>query len=312
MSLSWYECCKEDGIAPTNTQGEGTMWRKIALFSVVCLLFGVMSFGSEQYVSEDQMASVKSELELLESELQDSALGSDETFVEALDDLRNELVYLEVKMRKHHEKGGAGTGVTVSELEELGDGLAKFRADVQIALRGDASSEAYGTLPAGTLFNVRLLESLSTATARQGDHFSASVIDAVVEDGIVVIPRGALLEGVVESADRPEGRTDRTARLILAFDGIEIEGRSVPLTATVVSASEKMETGLGDEKAKIGLGAGVGAVLGAIFGGKKGALAGIIIGGSGAVLATEGKDVDLPRGTVLELRLDRDLKIPTT
>lgn len=286
------------------------MWRTIALFSVVSLLFGAMTFGSEQFVGEDQIASVKSELELLEAELQDSALGSDETFVEALDELRNELVYLEVKMRKHHEKGGAGTGVTVAELEELSDGLAKLRTDIERALRGDAFSEEDGTLHAGTLFKVRLLESLSTTTARQGDRFSASVIDAVVEDGIVVIPRGSLLEGVVESADRPEGRTDRTARLILAFDGIEIEGRTVPLTATVVSASEKMETGLGDEKAKIGVGAGVGAVLGAIIGGKKGALAGIIIGGSGAVLATEGKDVDLPRGTVLELRLDRDLEIP--
>jgi hypothetical protein len=100
--------------------------------------------------------------------------------------------------------------------------------------------------------------------------------------------------------------------LILAFDTIEIDGRSFPLTATVVDASAKMKTGIGDEKTKIGVGAGVGAVLGAIIGGKKGALAGIILGGSGAILATEGKDVDLPRGTVLELRLDRDLELPTT
>jgi hypothetical protein len=287
------------------------MWRTIVLLSIVGLL-GNVTMASEHFVSEDQITAVESDLELLEAELQDSALGSDETFVEAIDELRNELVYLKVKTRKHQERGGVGTGVTVSELEELSEGLAKYRKDLQAALRGDASTESYGTLPAGTLFSVRLLESLSTATSQQGDRFSATAVDAVVEEGYVVIPRGATLEGVVESADRPEGRTDRTARLILAFDEIEIEGRSVSLTATVVSASEKMETGLGDEKAKIGVGAGVGAVLGAIIGGKKGALAGIIIGGSGAVLATEGKDVDLPRGTVLELRLDRDLKFPTT
>jgi hypothetical protein len=71
-----------------------------------------------------------------------------------------------------------------------------------------------------------------------------------------------------------------------------------------------METGLGDEKAKMGVGAGIGAVLGAVIGGKKGALAGLVLGGSGAILATEGKDVELPRGTILQLQLDRDLVLP--
>ena len=33
-------------------------------------------------------------------------------------------------------------------------------------------------------------------------------------------------------------------------------------------------------------------------------VAGILIGGGGTVLATEGKDVDLPTGTVLRVRLD--------
>ena len=36
----------------------------------------------------------------------------------------------------------------------------------------------------------------------------------------------------------------------------------------------------------------------------KGALAGILIGGGGTIAATEGKDVELPPGTVLRVRLD--------
>ncbi len=51
-------------------------------------------------------------------------------------------------------------------------------------------------------------------------------------------------------------------------------------------------------------------MLGAVLGGKKGAVAGIILGGSGAVLATEGKNVELDRGTMLTLRLDRALDLP--
>ena len=51
-------------------------------------------------------------------------------------------------------------------------------------------------------------------------------------------------------------------------------------------------------------------MLGAVLSGKKGAVAGIILGGSGAVLATEGKNVELDRGTMLTLRLDRALDLP--
>jgi hypothetical protein len=41
----------------------------------------------------------------------------------------------------------------------------------------------------------------------------------------------------------------------------------------------------------------------------KGAVTGILIGGSGVVLATEGKDVDLPVGSVLRVRFDSDVPL---
>jgi hypothetical protein len=41
-----------------------------------------------------------------------------------------------------------------------------------------------------------------------------------------------------------------------------------------------------------------------MIGGLKGALAGILIGGGGVIAATEGKDVELPAGTILRVRLD--------
>ena len=36
----------------------------------------------------------------------------------------------------------------------------------------------------------------------------------------------------------------------------------------------------------------------------------VILGGSGAILATEGKDVELPRGTILNIMLDREVSLP--
>ena len=60
---------------------------------------------------------------------------------------------------------------------------------------------------------------------------------------------------------------------------------------------------------RIGTGAGVGAIIGGILGGFKGALAGILIGGGGTIAATEGKEVELPQGTVLRVRFDSPVHI---
>ena len=86
-----------------------------------------------------------------------------------------------------------------------------------------------------------------------------------------------------------------------------MHGRTYPIHGTVEQALEN--EGYKGDAAKIGAGAGVGAILGAILGGGKGALAGILIGGGGVLAATEGKDVDLPAGTVLRVRLDSDLHL---
>ena len=53
----------------------------------------------------------------------------------------------------------------------------------------------------------------------------------------------------------------------------------------------------------------MGAIIGGILGGVKGALAGILIGGGGTIAATEGKEVELPQGAVLRVRLDSPAQI---
>ena len=267
---------------------------------LICSLMATAILAADRFVSAEDLANVEAELAQLESEL----AGNNSS---TLEELQEELVYLKVKAKKHRTAGNEGTGVTTQELEQLRYRIAQVHDELTVKAE---SSEYESTLPVDSQFDVRLMESLSTATALQGDRFTAVTVFPVSYLGEVLIPEGATLHGVVELVDRPESRTDRGAKLVLACDRIEFEGRSYALTATVVGASEKMETGLGDEKAKMGVGAGIGAVLGAVIGGKKGAVAGIVLGGSGAILATEGKDVELPRGTILQLQLDRDLVLP--
>ena len=81
-----------------------------------------------------------------------------------------------------------------------------------------------------------------------------------------------------------------------------VNGRNYPIRGTVTQALES--EGVRGEVGKIGTGAGVGAIIGGILGGFKGALAGILIGGGGVIAATEGKEVDLPPGTILRVSLD--------
>jgi hypothetical protein len=244
--------------------------------------------------------SLEAELAALESEIGLSGPLSPDDRVRA-ESIREEATYLRIKSRKHRESGSSGTGLTSEEVSLLRTEIARFRDDL------DAADVV--ELPADTVFAAKLLDFVSSETAEAGDRIEAVTFLPVTLRGADVIPAGSSLFGVVELVDRAS-RTDRTARLVLAFDRIEIEGKSQSITATVVGASEDLATGVSSEKKKLGVGAGVGSVLGAVLGGGTGALAGAILGGTGILFATEGKDVELPPGTMLQLRLDRPLRVP--
>jgi hypothetical protein len=109
------------------------------------------------------------------------------------------------------------------------------------------------------------------------------------------------MRGVVRTVDKAS-RTDRKGSLTVSFDQVTISNRTYPMRGTVTQALES--AGVRGEAARIGTGAGVGAIIGGIIGGVKGALLGVLIGGGGTIAATEGKDVTLPPGTILRVRLD--------
>jgi uncharacterized membrane protein len=67
--------------------------------------------------------------------------------------------------------------------------------------------------------------------------------------------------------------------------------------------------GIRDEVGTAGGGAGVGAVIGGLLGGVKGAVLGAVIGAGGAIAATEGKDIHLPAGSILRIRLDSPVNV---
>ena len=235
-----------------------------------------------------------------------------------LDDARDEATYLRVKLRKHE-------AITRSEYADVRDRIENIRSRA----RGEASG-AYSTpggtrsgestapsgtvrtqtpneVPVGTEFDVRLQNALSSATAQVEDKFEATtLVDLRDQNNRVLVPAGSVMRGVVSSVNKA-GRIERKGSMTVAFDRVTLKGRSTPMRATVTQAIES--EGIKGEKGKIGIGAGAGAILGAILGGAKGALAGVLIGGGGTIAATEGKDVELPAGTVLRVRLDSPLDV---
>ena len=241
----------------------------------------------------------------------DSALAS--RLETELDDLRDETIYLKVKLRKNET-------IPRTEYFEMRDRIDNVRSQARGTNRpasGSSSSSAGAAssrqssgprmdIPVGTELDVRLQQSLSSATAAVEDRFEATTLVDLKDGDRTMIPAGSVLRGVVSSVTKTS-RLERKGSLTLAFDQVRVNGREYPIRATVTQAIES--EGIKGEAGKIGAGAGVGMIIGGILGGVKGALAGILIGGGGTIAATEGKDVELPAGTVLRVRIDSGLNL---
>jgi hypothetical protein len=165
------------------------------------------------------------------------------------------------------------------------------------------------TVPTGTTVPVALETALSSAANSVEDPVSARTREAVLIDGIVVIPAGSELRGHVTSA-RASGKVKGRAALALRFTELNARGE----LHDIVSAPFVYEAGstVGDDAAKIGIGAAAGAVIGGIAGGGRGAAVGSAIGGgagTAVVVATPGDEVELASGTVLQLRLEEPLTL---
>ena len=236
-----------------------------------------------------------------------------------LDAATDEATYLKVKIQKNEP-------IARSEYADMRDRIENIRnrargeADSRTAPaptpypndsrypdEGTPRSQNPNEIAVGTEFDVRLQNALSSKTSQVEDRFEATtMVDLRDASGRVLVPSGSLMRGIVSSVNRAT-RTDRKGSLAVSFDRVTIHGRSYPIRATVSQALES--EGIMGEKGKIGIGAGAGAILGAILGGGKGALAGILIGGGGTILATEGNDVELPSGSVLRVRMDAPLAL---
>ena len=112
-----------------------------------------------------------------------------------------------------------------------------------------------------------------------------------------------------------ENKGDKTGKLTLTPTEVAIAGRSYPIVASAEALDRQLQdrkTNAGDV-AKVGVGTAAGALVGRVIGGNtKGAVIGGIIGGAVGTqraIETQDRDVVVPAGSRVELRLQGGLVI---
>lgn len=297
-----------------------TFMIRTALAAVVALSLAG-SAAAQQSVTQTDIQRLEDSVSQAEREISRMP-ASDSTRAsrlrDELDDLRDEVIYLRVKLRKERT-------VTRAEYADVRDSIedVRSRARGDVAPRSSSAPPASTPAPAstrsqpqntgsanevptGTELDVRLQNSLNSGTTQVEDRFEGTTLVDLNVNGRVLIPAGSVMRGVVTSVE-PGTRTNRTAKMTVSFDQVTVNGRAYPMRATVTEAIKG--DGIRGEATRAGAGAAVGGIIGAVLGGAKGALLGVLIGGGGTIAATEGKEVELPQGTVLRVRIDAPLTI---
>jgi len=187
--------------------------------------------------------------------------------------------------------------------------------------QGGLPAETFAVAP-GTRFLVGLEQEMNTKVVRQNQVFAVRTLEPLEAGQGIYLPSGAVIEGHVSHIE-PAGKTGR-AKLWLTFDAIRTRFGTLPIVAEVASLPGDHSTKEGpmvqgvieghastqkDAMQAAAAGAGMGAMKGVRDKNKKEAAQGAAMGALEAYLmeAGRGEELDLPKGTKLELELERAL-----
>ena len=179
------------------------------------------------------------------------------------------------------------------------------------------------TIPAGTRLGVTLENGISTNSAKPGDSVYFRTSFPVTMNNKVVIPVGSYLRGEVTNSKRPgrvKGKGELRIRLntLILPNGYTVDLNAEPHSTDAGGTKTDSEGkitgpgGKGKDAETVATTTATGAGIGAIAAGGKGAGIGAGIGGVAglaAVLLSRGPEAQLPRGSSMDLVLERDLQL---
>jgi hypothetical protein len=164
-------------------------------------------------------------------------------------------------------------------------------------------------VPVGDVLTVTLDQTINSKIANNGDSFAASLAEPVTVDANVVFPIGTKVRGTIVTA-QSAGKFRGNALLQMTLDSVSVNG-----TSYSIQTSEFEDAGKGrGKRTAVGAGGGAvfGAIIGAVAGGGKGAAIGALAGGGAGTAAagfTGKKDIVLPAETRLHFKLVQPVSI---
>jgi len=186
-----------------------------------------------------------------------------------------------------------------------------------VAQQQEPESEEW-TIPEGTEFKLQLHTTVNSKTTKAGDRVMSTLIDPVAVEDREVLPKGVRIDGHVVEV-KGAARKGKGGYIYVQFDTVELPtGEKVAIVGslTEIFASEGNDNSLvGVEGELKGRGASRKTQL-AIIAGMTGAGAAMGVGpaiamGVGSILAAvilpRGKQATLEAGSLVGMRLDRDV-----
>lgn len=174
-------------------------------------------------------------------------------------------------------------------------------------------------VPNGTIITGNLENTIDTKVSQNNDHFKLTVQSPLDF-------RGAIIEGYISGVGR-SGRVSGNSNITFNFETITLrDGRKYDFAGYLQSIRDqngktvKVDsegTAKGDSQTREtvkrgGIGAGVGAIIGAIAGGGTGAAIGAVIGGSvgaGSVVVQGRDDVQLMQGSTITIQASSPTRV---
>lgn len=182
-------------------------------------------------------------------------------------------------------------------------------------------------IPQGAHALLRLVNSVSTRTAREGDYVYLRTASPIVVNGQIVVPAESYAQGVVSHAQR-SGRVKGRAELGIRIETLTFASGKVVQVAPhlasvdsegsdqkVVTNENQVQQGgnVGSDAARIATLSGTGAAIGGLADRSwKGAGIGAGAGGAvglASVLLTRGREVELRQGSTIDGVFDRPVTV---